>query len=117
MWETKDTTEEKPTVLSGWKAEIPGTLRRCRLGYHRGLTSRACIQRGNSGTWESQLSPCSGIRFKEYRRKGKLPAFGKKLQLPKRAPIRDTNKEEHCKVSGEDSEERTSPRRAFGSLS
>ena len=94
MWETRDTTEGKPTVWSGWKAAILRTLRRCRLGYHRGLTSRACIHRGNSGTWESQLSPYSGIRFKEYRRKGKLPEFGEKLQLPKRAPIRDTNKEE-----------------------
>jgi hypothetical protein len=46
---------------------------------------RACIHRGSSGTRESQMSPCSGIRIGKGRRKGKFPAFGEKLQLPGRA--------------------------------
>jgi len=52
-------------------------------GIPPGSVGRACIHRGSSGTWESQVFPYSGIRFKGYRRKGKLPVFGEKLQLPK----------------------------------
>jgi len=55
-----------------------------------GSVGRACIQRGSSGTWESQVFPCRRIRSKGYRRKGKLPVFGEKLQLPKRASKRGT---------------------------
>ena len=47
----------KPTVSSGWKAAVLGALGRVRRT-PPGSESGACLQRGNSGTWESHLSPC-----------------------------------------------------------
>ena len=47
----------KPTVSSGWKAAVLGALWRVRRT-PPGSESGACLHRGNSGTWESHLSPC-----------------------------------------------------------
>ena len=47
----------KPTVSSGWKAVVLGALWRVRRT-PPGSESGACLPRGNSGTWESHLSPC-----------------------------------------------------------
>ena len=47
----------KPTVSSGRKAAVLGALWRVRRT-PPGSESGACLHRGNSGTWESHLSPC-----------------------------------------------------------
>ena len=46
----------KPTVSSGWTAAVLGALWRVRRT-PPGSESGAWLQRGNSGTWESPLSP------------------------------------------------------------
>ena len=47
----------KPTVCMRRKAVVLGAVWRvCRTP--PGSESGACLQRGSSGTWESQLSPC-----------------------------------------------------------
>ena len=46
-----------PTVSSGRKAAVPSASRQV-FGTPPGSKSGACIHRGNSGTWESHLSPC-----------------------------------------------------------
>jgi hypothetical protein len=48
----------KPTVSRHRKAAVLGALGRVQRT-PPGSESGACIQRGNSGTWESHLSPCS----------------------------------------------------------
>ena len=48
----------KPTVSSDWKAAVRCALWRVRRT-PPGSESGACLQRGNSGTWESHLSPCA----------------------------------------------------------
>src|SRR4029450_9066164 len=53
----KDVLRGKPTVSSGRKAAVldtPGQVWRTPPGSESG----ACMHRGNSGTWESHLSPC-----------------------------------------------------------
>src|SRR5262249_21436272 len=47
----------KPTVSTGRKAAVLGAVWRVRRT-PPGSESGACVQRGNSGTWESHLSPC-----------------------------------------------------------
>src|SRR5712691_11436809 len=48
----------KPTVCTHWKAVVLSALwQGCRTP--PGSESGACLQRGNSGTWESHLSPCA----------------------------------------------------------
>jgi hypothetical protein len=47
----------EPMVSSGRKAIVPGS-RRQESGTPAGSKSGACRHRGNSGTWESHLSPC-----------------------------------------------------------
>ena len=47
----------KPTVCKRRKATVLGAVWRVRRT-PPGSESGACIHRGNSGTWESQLSPC-----------------------------------------------------------
>ena len=47
----------KPTVSGGWKAAVLGAVGRVRRT-PPGSESGACLHRGNSGTWESHLSPC-----------------------------------------------------------
>ena len=46
----------KPTVCKRWKAAVLGAQWRVRRT-PPGSESGACLQRGNSGTWESHLSP------------------------------------------------------------
>ena len=47
----------KPTVCKRRKAAVLGAIRRVRRT-PPGSESGACLQRGDSGTWESHLSPC-----------------------------------------------------------
>src|SRR4029434_6543510 len=51
----------KPTVCTHRKAAVPDAFWRV-CGTPPGSENGACIQRGNSGTWESHLSPCSYSR-------------------------------------------------------
>ena len=55
-------SEGKPTVCSGRKAAVLRAVWR-GLRTPPGSESGACMQRGDSGTWESQRSPCvtSGV--------------------------------------------------------
>src|SRR5215475_2566663 len=52
----KVVARETPTVSRGRKAAVRGAPGRV-LRTPPGSESRACLQRGNSGTWESHLSP------------------------------------------------------------
>ena len=54
----QDVQRGKPTVSWHRKAAVPETLWRAD-GTPPGSESGACISRGNSGTWESHLSPCA----------------------------------------------------------
>jgi len=54
----QDVQRGKPTVSCHRKAAVPETLWRAD-GTPPGSESGACISRGNSGTWESHLSPCA----------------------------------------------------------
>src|SRR5215475_11443854 len=54
----------KPTVSSGRKATVPDSKRQ-EAGTPPGSKSGACTHRGNSGTWESHLSPCNSCRSGE----------------------------------------------------
>src|SRR5712691_9903847 len=47
----------QPTVCKRRKAAVLGAVGRVR-GTPPGSESGACVHRGNSGTWESHLSPC-----------------------------------------------------------
>ena len=60
----------KPTVSKSRKATVPHTLRRV-CGTPPGSKSGACVQRGNSGTWESQCVSLCKIRPGSAARKGK----------------------------------------------
>jgi len=64
MWETRDTTEGKADGLNALEGSSPGDAMAMSIRTPPGSMSRACIQGGSSGTWESQLSPCSGIRLR-----------------------------------------------------
>ena len=102
-----------------WKAADLSAIRRV-FRTPPGSETRACSQRGSSGTWESQLSPCKecGIRgavpwrINPRRCIGPRPALSESYDMSKRHKTKEARK-----VSGEDSEERTNLRRAFGSLS
>jgi hypothetical protein len=60
----------KPTVSKSRKATVPDTLRRV-CGTPPGSKSGACVQRGNSGTWESQCVSLCKIRLGSAARMGK----------------------------------------------
>ena len=112
---------QKDKSIQGWTkadgVDVPeGSSPGMRNGeYPRtppGSESRACIHRGNSGTGESRLSPCTitvgGTDLSDRETPGdEEEAFA----------LHRANKERRYKVSGEDSEERTSLRWAVGSLS
>lgn len=53
----------KPTVCTHRKAAVPDAFWRV-CGTPPGSENGACIQRGNSGTWESHLFPCSYSRMR-----------------------------------------------------
>ena len=75
-------------------------------------TTRPCARRGNSGTGESRLSPCTSKVGGTDLSNRETPGDEEEAFALHRA-----NKERRYKVSGEDSEERTSLRWAVGSLS
>ena len=81
-----------------------------------GSETRACAQRGNSGTWESRNASLLKHPEDEGYREIKSPGVHGSAFARERVR-RETRIEEAGKVSGEDSEERTNLRRAFGSLS
>ncbi len=62
----------KPTVSKNRKATVPDTLWRV-CGTPPGSKSGACIQRGKSGTWESQRVSLWEIRLRGAARMGKDP--------------------------------------------
>ncbi len=94
----------KAAVLGSENGEYPRTP--------PGSLSRACIHRGNSGTGESRLSPCTSTVGGTDLSNRETPGDEEEAFALHRA-----NKERRYKVSGEDSEERTSLRWAVGSLS
>ncbi len=101
-----------------WKAAVLKAIWQV-LRTPPGSETRACAQRGNSGTWEVQLSPCERRPEEKGYREIKSPgAVG--LQ-PAGSETRDVSERHKLsvarKVSGKDSEERTNLRRAYGSLS
>ena len=51
----------KPTVCTHWKAAVLSALGQ-EFRTPPGSESGACFHRGNSGTWESHLSPCHTTR-------------------------------------------------------
>ncbi len=109
----------KPTVSKSRKATVLGTLWRV-CGTPPGSKSGACIHRGSSGTWESQCVSLCRIRYRSAARMGKDSRRAEALVPLRRAvcgSTRDTKPDERRKVSGEERENRTTPRWAIGSLS
>ena len=86
-----------PTASTGRKAAVPETLWRAD-GIPPGSESGACISRGNSGTWESHLSPCQTPGVGDRVTKGPGVVWGLR---PDHEPVKDTtNTTEAGKVSG-----------------
>ena len=76
----------KPTVCKRWKAAVlsaGGRVRRTPPGSESG----ACLHRGNSGTWESHLSPCPIPGMGDRVTKGPGVPWG---LPPGHEPVRDT---------------------------
>src|SRR5207244_8471139 len=102
-----------PTVSSGRKAAVLGAGGRVRRT-PPGSKSGACIHRGSSGTWESQLSPCHtpGMGDRVTKGPGVVWEF-----RPDHEPVRDTtNGPKQARYRGA-SAKRSVLRRARGSLS
>jgi len=89
----------KPTCWIVRKAAVPVALWQA-TGIPPGSSARACAQRGNSGTWESQVSPCVRCgdreavpwRIKPRRCIGLHPAYSETHDY-----VRDTNKGMHAR--------------------
>src|SRR5437867_3401816 len=96
----------KPTVCTHRKATVPDAFWRVS-GTPPGSENGACIQRGNSGTGESHLSPCSYSRTRgpgDHR-----PWRGWGLP-PDHEPVRDTTNARKQARYREASDERSDPR-------
>jgi hypothetical protein len=101
-----DAERGKPTVSWYRKATVPDTHWRVD-GTPPGSESGACIYRGNSGTWESHLSPCAISGPGDRATKG--PGVIRGLR-PDREPIGDTtNLQKHARY-WEASDKRSDPR-------
>src|SRR5438874_4272024 len=96
----------KPTVGTHRKATVPDAFWRVD-GTPPGSEKGACIQRGNAGTWESHLSPCS---YSRTRGPGdQRPWRGRGLP-PEHEPVRDTTNARKQARYREASAERSDPR-------
>jgi hypothetical protein len=85
----------KPTVCKRRKAAVLGALWRVRRT-PPGSESGAWVQRGNSGTWESHLSPCP------------IPGMGDRVTKgPGHEPVRDTTNPGSRQGSGKASAKRS----------
>src|SRR5215470_7780816 len=76
----------QPTVCSGRKAAVlsaPWRVRRTPPGSESG----ACLHKGNSGTWESHVSPCRTPGMGDRVTKGPGVVWGLR---PDHEPVRDT---------------------------
>jgi hypothetical protein len=96
----------KPTVCTHRKATVPGAFWR-GCGTPPGSETGAGFQRGNSGTWESHLSPGSYSRTRgpgDHR-----PWRGRGLP-PDPAPVRDTTNARQQARYREARDERSDPR-------
>src|SRR5215813_13196260 len=82
----KGVARETPTVSSGPKAAVRGAPGRV-LRTPPGSESRACLQRGNSGTGESHLSPCHSPGLGDRVTKGPGVAW---TRPPRHEPRGDT---------------------------
>jgi hypothetical protein len=93
----KVVSRRTPTVSSGRKAAVLGAIWRV-LRTPPGSESRACIHRGDLGTWENHLSPCDIPGKGDRATKGPGVAWG----LPPGCEPRwdTTNATEARKVSG-----------------
>src|SRR5215468_10977066 len=85
------------TVFSGRKAAVLGALWRVRRT-PPGSESGACLQRGDSGTWESHLAPCDRPGLGD--RVTKSPGVGWTLQ-PGHEPCGETTNEGSTQGIGE----------------
>src|SRR5258705_1080716 len=96
----------KPTVCKRRKAAILGAVWRVRRT-PPGSESGACIQRGNSGTWESHLSPCPHSRMRGPG--DQRPWRGRGLP-PAHEPASDTTNARKQARYREASDKRSNPR-------
>jgi hypothetical protein len=86
-----------PTVSSGRQAAVLKASGRA-VRTPPGSKSRACLHRGNSGTWESHVSPCQPPGLGDRVPKGPGVVWGLR---PAHEPVRDTtNTTEAGKGSG-----------------
>ena len=95
----------KPTVCKRWKAAVLRAVGRVRRT-PPGSESGACLHRGNSGTWESHLSPCLIPGMGDRVTKGPGVPWG---LPPGHEPVRDTTNSGSRQGIGKASDER-SPR-------
>src|SRR5947208_15825459 len=87
----------KPTVCKRWKAAVLGALWRVRRT-PPGSESGACLHRGNSGTWESHVSPCQTPGVGDRVTKGPGVVWGLR---PDHEPVRDaTNTPKSARYRG-----------------
>jgi hypothetical protein len=97
----------KPTVCTHWKAAVLDAIGRgCRTP--PGSKSGACLQRGNSGTWENYLSPCTTPGVGD--RATKSPGVVRALR-PGHEPCGDTTNAQKQARYRDASDERSNPRR------
>src|SRR5262250_1560038 len=97
-----------PTVSTGRKAAVLGALWRVRRT-PPGSESGAWLHRGNSGTWESHVSPCHVPGVGDRVTKGPGVVWGLR---PDHEPVRDTtNTPKWARYQGA-SDERSALRRA-----
>ena len=91
LWSTgysSSNSEGKPTACSGRKAAVLDATRRVsRIA--PGSESGACMQRGDSGTWESQWCPCRASGIGVPASEAKTPGAGRRL-----VPLRRTSHEQ-----------------------
>lgn len=104
----------KPTLWREWKAAILSAVRRGGRIPPGSEGSGACRQKGNAGTWESQLSPCEELPEDEGYRVTKSP--GVAGALPAINEPYGTQSEEADKVLGSE-RKRSDLRRRAGGLS
>lgn len=87
----------KPTIWSGRKAAVSGALWQASATPPGSvITGRACIHRGNSGTWEVQHLPSSKCRVMEVRL-NKPPRPGEAWDMPSPGVRKETLKKISCR--------------------